>query len=84
MAFNPVYIKVKAGGQEYDEMHVDGGVKAEVCCMKLPSISLPPRKGSGLRYRRPRKLYLIRMPGSSRVCQYKTHIGDFGTGPLAV
>jgi predicted acylesterase/phospholipase RssA len=28
VAFNPVYIKVKAGGQEYDEMHVDGGVKA--------------------------------------------------------
>jgi predicted acylesterase/phospholipase RssA len=30
VAFNPVYIKVKAGGQEYDEMHVDGGVRAEV------------------------------------------------------
>jgi predicted acylesterase/phospholipase RssA len=24
VAFNPVYIKVKAAGQEYDEMHVDG------------------------------------------------------------
>ena len=30
VAFNPVYIKVKAAGQEYDEMHVDGGVKAQV------------------------------------------------------
>ena len=27
VAFAPVYIKVKAGGQEYDEMHVDGGVR---------------------------------------------------------
>ena len=29
-AFNPVYIKVTAAGQEYDEMHVDGSVKAQV------------------------------------------------------
>ena len=30
VAFNPVYIKVKAAGQDYDEMHVDGGVKVQV------------------------------------------------------
>ena len=29
-AFNPVYIKVTAAGQAYDEMHVDGSVKAQV------------------------------------------------------
>ena len=30
VAFKPVYIRVQAAGQEYDEMHVDGGVRAEV------------------------------------------------------
>ena len=30
VAFNPVYIKIKAAGQDYDEMHVDGGVKVQV------------------------------------------------------
>lgn len=29
-AFPPVYIKVKANGQVYDEMHVDGGVTTQV------------------------------------------------------
>jgi hypothetical protein len=30
VAFPPVYFKVEAGGQSYDEMHVDGGVANQV------------------------------------------------------
>jgi hypothetical protein len=30
VVFGPVYIEVEAGGQRYDEMHVDGGVTAQM------------------------------------------------------
>ncbi|HNX91364.1 MAG TPA: patatin family protein, partial [Candidatus Omnitrophota bacterium] len=30
IAFPPVYFKVEVGGEEYDEMHVDGGVTKQV------------------------------------------------------
>ena len=30
VAFPPVYIKVEVNGEEYDEMHVDGGTFAQV------------------------------------------------------
>ncbi len=40
VAFPPVYFKVKAGDEIYDEMHVDGGVSNQVFCYP-PSIHLP-------------------------------------------
>ena len=61
MAFSPVYIKVKAGGQEYDEMHVDGGVKAEVMLYEDALNLFTTKKKIGSQIPdRPRKLYIIR------------------------
>ena len=61
VAFNPVYIKVKAAGQEYDEMHVDGGVKAQVMLYGEAISFFTARKKLGpLMPQRPRKLYIIR------------------------
>jgi hypothetical protein len=61
VAFNPVYIKVKAAGQEYDEMHVDGGVKAQVMLYgEAISFFTASKKLGPLMPHRPRKLYLIR------------------------
>ena len=61
VAFNPVYIKVKAAGQEYDEMHVDGGVKAQVMLYGDAISFYTTRKKLGpLMPQRPRKLYIIR------------------------
>ncbi len=61
VAFNPVYIKVKAAGQEYDEMHVDGGVKAQVMLYgEAISFFTASKKLGPLMPQRPRKLYLIR------------------------
>jgi hypothetical protein len=61
VAFNPVYIKVKADGQEYDEMHVDGGVRAEVMLYEEALNLFTSKKKLGqLIPNRPRKLYLIR------------------------
>ncbi len=61
VAFKPVYIKVKAGGQEYDEMHVDGGVRAEVILYEeaLNLFVAAKKHGHELPHR-PRKLYIIR------------------------
>ncbi|MGP8052054.1 MAG: patatin-like phospholipase family protein [Desulfobaccales bacterium] len=61
VAFNPVYIKVQAAGQEYDEMHVDGGVMAEVMLYENAISFLTARKELGsLISNRSRKLYIIR------------------------
>lgn len=61
VAFNPVYIKVKAGGQEYDEMHVDGGVRAEVMIYENALNISGIRKGLGPEMpHRDVKLYIIR------------------------
>ena len=61
VAFNPVYIKVKAAGQEYDEMHVDGGVKAQVMLYGDAISFYTTRKKLGpLMPHRPCKLYIIR------------------------
>jgi hypothetical protein len=61
VAFNPVYIKVKAAGQEYDEMHVDGGVKAQVMLYgEAISFFTTSKKLGPLMPQRPRKLYIIR------------------------
>ena len=81
VAFNPVYIKVKAGGQEYDEMHVDGGVRAEVMLYEaaLNLFTTKKKLGSPIPDR-PRKLYLIR--NAQVYPEYesiKPYIGDIGT-----
>jgi len=61
VAFNPVYIKVKAAGQEYDEMHVDGGVKTQVMLYGDAISFYTTRKKLGpLVPHRPCKLYIIR------------------------
>ena len=61
VAFNPVYIKVKAAGQEYDEMHVDGSVKTEVLLYgEAISFFTARKKFGSLMPDRPRKLYIIR------------------------
>lgn len=61
VAFNPVYIKVQAGGQQYDEMHVDGGVRAEVILYEDAVKLFAIRKEFGDQaHQRPRKLYIIR------------------------
>jgi predicted patatin/cPLA2 family phospholipase len=61
VAFNPVYIKVKAAGQEYDEMHVDGGVEAQVMLYgEAISFFTTSKKLGPLMPQRPRKLYIIR------------------------
>jgi len=61
VALNPVYIKVKAAGQEYDEMHVDGGIKAQVMLYGDAISFYTTRKKLGpLMPHRPCKLYIIR------------------------
>ena len=81
VAFNPVYIKVKAAGQEYDEMHVDGGVMAEVMLYENAISFLTARKQLGpLMPNRPRKLYLIRNAQISPEYEsIKPKIGAIGT-----
>lgn len=53
-AFPPQFFTVTAGGQEFQEMHVDGGVQAEVM---LYEAALKPWTIGG---QRDRKLYIIR------------------------
>jgi hypothetical protein len=61
VALNPVYIKVRAAGQEYDEMHVDGGIKAQVMLYGDAISFYTTRKKLGpLMPHRPCKLYIIR------------------------
>jgi hypothetical protein len=54
VAFPPQFLTVAAGGQEFQEMHVDGGVRAEIM---LYENALKPFIVSG---RRERRLYIIR------------------------
>jgi hypothetical protein len=61
VAFNPVYIRVKAAGQEYDEMHVDGGVRAQLMLYEeAMSFFHAWKKLAPFSPDRPRKLYIIR------------------------
>ncbi len=85
VALNPVYIKVKAGGQEYDEMHVDGGVRAEVILYENAlSIFTARKKLAHLMHERPRKLYIIRNAQvSPEYDSIKPHIGDIGTRAIS-
>jgi hypothetical protein len=85
VAFNPVYIKVKAGGVEYDEMHVDGGVRAEVMlyedALKLFTIKETAREKLAVSLPdHVRKLYIIRNAQVSPEYEsVKPHIADIGT-----
>ena len=85
VAFNPVYIKVKAGGQEYDGMHVDGGVRAEVMLYEQAlNLFTAIKKLRPLMHERPRKLYIIRnaqyFPSMTSI---KPHIGAIGTRAIS-
>jgi hypothetical protein len=85
VAFNPVYIKVKAGGQEYDEMHVDGGVRAEVMLYETALNLFTTRKKIKAPIPdRPRKLYLIRNAQvAPEFASIKPHIEDIGTRAIS-
>jgi predicted acylesterase/phospholipase RssA len=87
VAFNPVYIKVKAAGREYDEMHVDGGVKAEVMLYETALNLFTTRKKVMHMTRildRPRKLYIIRNAQvSPEFKTIKPHISDIGTRAIS-
>ncbi len=83
VAFRPMYIKVKAGGQEYDEMHVDGGVKAEVMLYEDAIKLFTARKKIGAPGR-PRKLYIIRNAQVSPEYEsVKPRIGDIGSRAIS-
>jgi len=58
-AFPPVMIDVEAGGQKYQEMHVDGGTMAQVF-LYPPIISSKVKELEKGIERRERKLYIIR------------------------
>ena len=85
VAFTPVYIKVKAGGREYDEMHVDGGVRAEVMLYEAAlNLFTSKKKLGSLIPDRPRKLYIIR--NAQVYPEYesiKPYIGDIGTRAIS-
>ena len=81
VAFKPVYMKVRAAGQQYDEMHVDGGVRAEVILYEdILKLFTVRRELGPLVPQRPRKLYIIR--NAQVYPEYacvKPYIGDIGT-----
>jgi predicted acylesterase/phospholipase RssA len=85
VAFRPVYIKVKAAGQEYDEMHVDGGVRAEVMLYEdAASFFIAKKRLGSLIPNRPRKLYIIRNAQVSHEYEsIKPRIGDIGTRAIS-
>ena len=60
VAFPPVYIPVEADGQRYDEMHVDGGVTAQVffcgCSLNIPAAI----REAGLKQKPKMRIYVIR------------------------
>jgi predicted acylesterase/phospholipase RssA len=61
VVFPPVYIKVEAGGRQYDEMHVDGGVNAQIILSEDAIKLFSTRKELGFQIPpRQRKLYIIR------------------------
>jgi hypothetical protein len=85
VALNPVYIKVKAGGQEYDELHVDGGVRAEVMLYEEAlNLYTTKKKIRAVIPDRPRKLYIIRNAQvAPEYSSIKPHIGDIGTRAIS-
>lgn len=57
-AFPPVMIDVEVGGRRYQEMHVDGGVMAQV--FLYPPAIAGARSASKLQENRERRAYIIR------------------------
>jgi hypothetical protein len=80
VVFTPVYIKVHAAGVEYDEMHVTGGVRAQVMLNeKAIKPFLEGRELGPIAPQRPRKLYIIR--NAQIISEYesvKPHIANIG------
>ena len=74
-------MKVKVAGQQYDEMHVDGGVRAEVILYEDTLKLFTVRRELGpLVPQRPRKLYIIRNAQVyPEYASIKPYIGDIGT-----
>lgn len=60
VTFPPQYFTVQVAGKIYEEMHVDGGIEAQV--MLYENAILPFSKAVSMNHRvsRPRKLYIIR------------------------
>ena len=60
VSFPPQFFTVEAEGKIYEEMHVDGGIEAQV--MLYENAILPFSQAGNMRHRvdRPRKLYIIR------------------------
>ncbi len=69
VAFPAVYLDVEAGGQTYDEMHVDGGVLTEVFFYEDIFNIEEGLKNVGLKNRPEVKLYIIR--NNQVVVQYE-------------
>ena len=86
VAFNPVYIKIKAAGQDYDEMHVDGGVKVQVMLYGDALNLFVSRERMGTQAPQPRKLYIIRnaqvSPEYESIKRRLSHIGARAIGSL--
>ncbi len=59
VAFPPVTFDVEAGGQAYDELHVDGGMVSQVFAYPLPFEMRRELSERGIRLKDPR-LYIIR------------------------
>ena len=86
VAFNPVYIKVKAGGQEYDEMHVDGGVRAEVMLYEAALNLFTSQEKAWVSDTRPPPQALSSSAMRRYTPEYesiKPHIGDIGTRAIS-
>lgn len=60
VSFTPVYFDVEAEGKMYQEMHVDGGIEAQVMLYENAILPFSNAKKSGNRVERRRKIYIIR------------------------
>ncbi|MFW5501509.1 MULTISPECIES: patatin-like phospholipase family protein [unclassified Maridesulfovibrio] len=82
VAFPPVYFKVKAGDDIYDEMHVDGGVSNQVFCYP-PSIHLAEELEK-IGEKRKITLYIIRNDALiTEGVQVEPYIGGIAARSLA-
>jgi hypothetical protein len=60
VTFPPQYLTVEAEGKQYEEMHVDGGIEAQVMLYENAILPFSKAVGKQQRVSRPRKLYIIR------------------------
>lgn len=60
VSFPPQYFKVEANHKQYDEMHVDGGVEAQVMLYENAILPFSHENSKRAHAARPRKLYIIR------------------------